>query len=201
MAEDDTLEDCPFCDTLGTDRTIAGPVDINERLRTTRHFIVIPALGPLVLGHALAVTREHSSGLLHCSLEVRSDYEAIALQLRSHCAKQGLSLLEAEHGGPGQIYRGPCIAHTHIHLLPGWGEYVDAFSETLPTIAVEQLDLCTAYISLRNAEDIRLHDASSAPGQQLRRTLAERAGIEVWDWALDAKLDLITATSGFWRES
>lgn len=191
-------EVCVLCEAQHAVLPHGDLIDANKALRTTSNFVVMPALGPLSVGHVMAVTREHSTGLLQATPRILSEYETLSGDLRDYCAVRGLSLLEAEHGGAGQSQLGPCVAHTHIHLLPGHGQLVDVLSGEYPAAAESWARHASAYMWLRNGGTTFIHNAEHARGQALRRALAGAIGVEVWDWAIDPAWETISETVAFW---
>src|ERR1700722_16377496 len=100
---------CPLCQAVNGIACNQGDINANTILLDTNAFIVVPALGPLVLGHALAITKSHSLGLDYLNTSVKASYDKLSARLRRYCERRCGNLLEAEHGGPSFERRGPCI--------------------------------------------------------------------------------------------
>jgi diadenosine tetraphosphate (Ap4A) HIT family hydrolase len=177
-------------------------INVNAILLRSDAFIAIPALGPLVCGHALIVTIEHAVGLTYLGNSAHEDYNRLSLQLRQYCGQRGDSLLEVEHGAAFPESRGPCISHTHIHLLPGLGNAVNVLGSRLPPISIEHRITRkprVPYIWLSNGAVERRYDASTAIGQETRRALGSYLSLDDWDWALRPRWDVVDATLNYWK--
>ncbi|MCQ9181272.1 hypothetical protein KMT30_19930 [Streptomyces sp. IBSBF 2953] len=193
--------DCELCTAAQGVTPRHFPQPVNRVLLRSRHFVVVPALGPLVPGHALVVGRRHAGGLLTTARRVQTDYAELAALLRAHCALRGQDLLELEHGGATQGGRGPCIDHTHVHLLPGLSHCIGVLDGRLPrldapprpTAAVER-----PYLWVRNATEARWYDATRAIGQEARRAIGRALQIDDWDWAVSPGWETVKETIGYW---
>lgn len=203
MASTTTASDrtsCELC-TAATGVTPGHfPQPVNRVLLRSRHFVVVPALGPLVPGHALVVGRRHAGGLLTTAEQVQEDYARLASRLRAHCALRGRDLLELEHGGTTPGGRGPCIDHTHVHLLPGLSHCIDVLEGRLPRweAAPPAEAVARPYLWVRNAAEARWYDATRAIGQEARRAIGRALEIDDWDWAVSPGWDMVKETIGFW---
>lgn len=202
MLVSSSSSNCPLCAAAHDKALTMGGVNVNTVVGETDNFIIVPALGPLVRGHVLVISRTHSAGLRFLSAEMRQRYCDVSRQLRAYCGSAGDSLLEAEHGASAESFRGPCIRHTHIHILPGVGGAISAFSYTneWPCEAVPQSEVANPYIWLSDGTDEALYSASSANGQEIRKTIGGYLGIDDWDWALNPKTDLIRRTVAYWSD-
>ena len=188
---------CPLCDAVQGVPVECEGTNVNAIMLRTSQFILIPALGPLVPGHALVVSKTHSFGLACLPPKVRRDYSSLAIRLRKYCSERNDSLLEAEHGGIGD--RGPCIQHTHVHLLPRLGMQIDALSDRLPSLDMsEESHKQHPYIWMSNGAMQRLYDASAAMGQEVRRALGERLLLDDWDWAINPRWQMVAITVNYW---
>lgn len=101
-------------------------------------------------------------------------------------------MLEAEHGGASP---GPCIDHTHVHVIPGLGSAIDL----LQSADLQPQSGEPGYIWLRAGNVERLYLGTGVRGQFLRRSIAGWKGIEDWDWAVAPKLTDVQATISFWN--
>jgi hypothetical protein len=115
------------------------------------------------------------------------------------------NLLEVEHGSTDNCHAGGCIAHTHIHLLPGLMKHHDFLNTrlrvaaTLPNLGGIQ-NFNGPYILLRgNLGRITLFVANAVPTQTVRRILCERLGQANWDWRTEPRSGLIEETIDFWK--
>lgn len=187
-------EQCVFCAMrlcAAHERTLE-----NQVLLELSDLQLVPALGPLTRGHAIVVPISHGRGLLTESRSVRDRYRTFAASLRSKLAAQGDDLLEVEHGMADSRSLGPCISHTHVHLLPATGLRIADLEGSLPPRPAEARG---AYVWVADGTSQRLFDAQSLRGQGTRQLLAEHLGVQDWDWALFPKYDLIRESIEYWR--
>jgi diadenosine tetraphosphate (Ap4A) HIT family hydrolase len=192
--------DCALCTAADGVTPDHFPAPVNRVLLCTEHFVVVPALGPLVPGHALVVGRRHAGGLLTTADRVQTDYQRLAARLRAHCVTLGAELLELEHGGATAGGRGPCIDHTHVHLLPGLGHCLDVLEGRLPRLTDAPRDTAPfrPYMWLRNAGAESWYDAAQAIGQEARRAIGHALHLDDWDWAVNPGWQTVEETIDYW---
>lgn len=182
---------CVLCSVVAARGHVRAPHD--RVLASDAHFILVPTIAPLVIGHAMVVTREHSEGLWEAGAPPMPLYDRFVRSLRRFAAARGDNLLEAEHGGVSQSGRGACIVHTHIHLFPSLGDRVDLLDRfRIPRTRGR------SYYWLRGTEGQCFYDASSSPSQTIRRAVADEVGLSAWDWGLPAAQDLVSDTIAYW---
>lgn len=192
---------CTFCRALKTpppQRPVYDTV-----LAESRHFVVLPALGPLVPGHVIIVTREHSLNLLANKPDVLREYESIINRIRRRIPYD-VGLLEAEHGPSDASRGGACIDHSHVNLIPGSGALAHMIPSGMPLLAsaesVVQLPSATApYILLRaTGAPANVYDAKGLPSQFIRQQIARSMDRDDWDWGAFPRLDVIAETITIW---
>jgi diadenosine tetraphosphate (Ap4A) HIT family hydrolase len=197
-------EYCRLCDAL------SGRLDDGEFrpcdtiLYRTTSFVLLPAIGPLIDGHAMIVSKKHFTSLTAMSEESLAEYAALTQMLRD-LPTIGSNLLEAEHGGITGDLAGGCIAHTHINILPGLASSVELFTTTLSSLStltsIEELKQVGApYIMIRGIEQhVRLFEARGLPTQFIRRTLAVQLGVADWNWRTAPEPEGVQRTINFWN--
>jgi diadenosine tetraphosphate (Ap4A) HIT family hydrolase len=201
------IPECILCNAIEESVGARGRVrERNTELYRSSHFTVMPAVGPLVRGHVLAVSSRHEISLLAMSLDEKRDYEDLVQGFREAFRSDG-GMLEAEHGPLDGDFGGSCIVHTHINLIPTLGEMENVLDGVLPLIA-EGTSLANIgkpshpYILVRGrSERIRVFDSTNAPCQMVRRKLCARLGLDEWDWSVEPRNHLITSTIQLWRET
>lgn len=196
------IETCALCRAANNEPLVIDGVNVNTVLGRSGKFVIVPALGPLVLGHVLAVAAEHKSGLRYLSSVERQDYERLSVQVRSYCKEFGYSLLEAEHGARETSLRGPCLRHAHIHILPGLGEAGRLFQNnpTCPLIEDGNASAADSYIWVNDGCRATVYDGSRVIGQEIRQTIGRHLRLDDWDWAVSPKADLIARTINYWSK-
>ena len=152
----------------------------------------------------MVVSRKHYSSLASMPPEIIREYEAM---VRMFFGLPGIAgdLLEAEHGSTPDCDAGACVAHTHIHLMPGFMKHRNFMDGRLRVIGtfpdlVGIHGLRQPYILLRaNLGNVALFKADAVPTQAIRRVLCDRLGQANWDWRTDPRNALIDETVVFWK--
>jgi diadenosine tetraphosphate (Ap4A) HIT family hydrolase len=192
---------CVFCQAQGTE-TSSRPE--NTKLMSSDRFVLMPALGPLVPGHVLLVSREHALSFASMGQSVVVEYERVVDAVAARYAIPRRELLEAEHGASDKHSGGGCIGHTHINLIPGLGNLVELFDGTLDAMPhIRQLDdvmsIRGPYVLMRAGEKIRVYAGGSVPSQLIRRRIYEHLGRDDWDWAIFPHLESVASTVDLWN--
>ena len=163
----------------------------------SKSFITIPALGALCLGHAMIVSRQHYSSLLSMDAIHRKEFESVCISLESVWPTFDLTF--AEHGSSCFDNAGPCIAHTHINIIPNVQENMltlQNYGHTL--IATGSLDslpnMTDAYFLIGKKDNWFLYNTGSAPSQHIRQLLYASYDLPHWDWRLLPNEELAEAT-------
>jgi hypothetical protein len=200
---------CPLCDALADASRTEGPLRReNTALLITPGFVLLPSVGPLVKGHSLLVTKDHHLNLAALPTSLQDEYDALAVDARMHLRRNGLRLIEVEHGSTAADSAGACIVHTHIHWFPANLDIEPIFNRSLETLAdlpeISGLHRWAShpYILTRSGLNgrVRLYNAENAPSQLARRLIAELLGIEMWDWGAAPRDKLIIETIDFWKQ-
>ncbi len=192
---------CVFCTVVGGSVDERPPHD--RILYSSRHFALVPALGSLVPGHLLLVSREHARSFAAMGTAILSEYEMVFLRYCRHLRVNPWDVLEAEHGATSADRAGSCIEHVHVNLLPGLIDCADVLDSLLPPLpnigSLDQLATVEVpYALTRTRQALRVYDATGAPSQFIRRRICERLGRDDWDWALFPGHDNIRKTLAMW---
>jgi diadenosine tetraphosphate (Ap4A) HIT family hydrolase len=167
-------------------------------------FVLLPALGALVPGHLLVVSRSHSPSLGGLGCAALAEYQDVVISYRTKLRLQVNDVLEAEHGAGVSGRGGGCIEHAHINLIPRFAQCIDVLDDILPRIGgiADLRDLTNLagqpYIFMRAGDVLRVFDATTAPSQLVRRGICQRHGRDDWDWALFPGHENINATLAMW---
>ena len=194
------VEDCIFCRILISREQELVSELVNQTLLETEFFSVLPALGPLVSGHVMVISKEHQHNLQSMGSDAKADYENVIREIRDTYRATPYSLLEAEHGSSAGM-RGPCIVHTHINVLPNMGQFVGVLDGEFPPLDPPETwahPISHPYFYLRADGAVRWYSAIGAPSQELRRRLNQDPASDSWDWALNENLDLVRMTVEMW---
>src|SRR5216683_124104 len=122
---------CALCSAVVDSTQYLEPFMYNTRLLETPHFLVTPCIGPLLRGHVMVVSRTHSESLASMGEDALREYDALATRLRNAPLLRDNDPLEAEHGSTPDEKAGACVVHTHVHWLPGMGQFIDEFRRRL----------------------------------------------------------------------
>ena len=200
MLELEDINNCPLCHAANNRTLFKNGVNVNTILGGSGKFLIIPALGPLVVGHVLIISAEHTAGLRYLPTEARRNYDLLSVKLREYCARFGDTVLEAEHGASDDSVRGPCIRHTHVHILPRLGDAARIFDNIhdLEDIRSGASNPTGSYLWINAGDRARVYDASRVIAQEIRRTIGQYLAIDDWDWAVDPKTALIGRTIEYW---
>ena len=196
---------CRLCDALNSN--IVNQHISNTILRQTENFVLVPALGPLVEGHLMIVSKEHYPNL--ASMDEGLIEECLSfISILSKFYSQ--EVLFSEHGSYHDQTGGSCIEHTHIHVFPNLGHYFSLLDGILPVnkksdLGFNSFNLKTLdfpYILTYNGiEEFRIYESYNAHSQMMRKAIANILGISEWDWKHNEKLELIEKSIENWRLS
>lgn len=180
---------CPLClvilDALSS---TASSRPENTELLSTEHFVVHPALGPLVPGHVLVTSRRHATSLAALGSGAINDYEVLAQTLRRSGVFLHHDVLEAEHGSTGDECAGACVVHAHVHWIPGCGDLEEAFEGILERIngiatVAELAHVDVPYLLIRGSSgNTRVYNAHDIPSQFVSHVICSILGLPEWDW-------------------
>jgi len=180
--------DCVFC----PDSLAASTSEFDETVAETGEAFIMPALGMMVPGYFLAVSRNHVQSFAHLTpVTVTAFYDWVIERCRAWTPLFGPYLI-VEHGSCPGARSGSCIDHAHLHLVPlanqighvllaepgvNWTPAVGA------SVLADKRD--SGYVSLHYGGDLFIADDVCLPSQWLRRIIARELALPVWDWALD----------------
>lgn len=185
---------CDFCDRLGGDPAGRPWYDFRI-LGSTASFVVVAALGALVPGHIMIVTRDHlvSMARLPTSAlnELHStffDWVGVVEELWGQC-------IAFEHGGD---QTGGCVVHAHLQILPipSAGQLPE--TRPCPAASFRDLGLLVAqepYLLLWENGQLSTVGLRPLPGQYMRRVIAGRLGrLGKWDYLAFPNLENMNET-------
>jgi len=89
---------CALCRSVAEARLGDAAAVHNRRLLETPQFIVLPSVGPLVVGHVMVVSKAHSASLASMGKDAIDEYESVAVRLKRAPLFRDGDPLEAEHG-------------------------------------------------------------------------------------------------------
>src|ERR1035438_7374890 len=77
LNQNENINSCPLCCAIDDRPLFIGDVNVNTILGHSGNFVIIPALGPLVVGHVLVVSSQHAEGLRYLTPEVQQNYKRL----------------------------------------------------------------------------------------------------------------------------
>jgi ATP adenylyltransferase len=198
-------QSCELCSAI-IDSKKANRKIWNTTLYETQNFLIIPSIGPLVLGQVMIVSKDHDINLLSMSKEYIKEFLEIAKHFE---VVIGGNALFAEHGSFNDQTGGKCIDHVHVHILPGFQDYFNILDDILPISSVsdapdkvfDQHSIESPYILTFNSQNqVRLYEAYNSHSQMVRRAICAKVGRNDWNWRDNERIDLIQQTIKLWQQ-
>jgi len=187
---------CEFCDEFsgGTRNSFVERYHDDHVDRTiveTSGFKVVPSLGHIVQGYLLLIPRDHCCALADLPAESLRELEQLKTMLVGSLRGKYGGYVLFEHGARTENSGGCGISHAHLHAVP-----LPVEKDLLQTLRASFRHQQISGISgLRGApadcsylyyEDVRggcyVFYPAYLPSQYMRRLIAERLGVENWDW-------------------
>lgn len=173
----------------------------DTHLTHSEHFVVLPSVGPITVGHVMVVSRHHAPNLAAMGKGIIDEYKSLVERI-SYRSGFG-ELLEGEHGAAEDSPGGACITHAHVNLIPGFAHRVNEVQLDLPNLEIDyELRNLRAdaapYILLRGGRTVQLYSAYNVPSQLIRRVLFAKIGRDDWDWAAYPNLSVVHQTLERW---
>lgn len=144
-----------YCQGADLCDEIAGKLDVSfnrtyqgnppsRRIATTREFVLVADLSPLIIGHLLLLPKRHYLSFAQVLGEHARALEEVLLWLLPTYNETFGPPAILEHGSSKDTDHSACISHAHLHLLPVDGNHVDAVMTQdglIPTDLVSLRDL------------------------------------------------------------
>jgi hypothetical protein len=175
----------------------------NRPIGEGANVVIVPALGMLVPGSFLAISKEHIFSFAHFSRMELESLEAYMRLLTSSLEPLFGEYLIFEHGASEletHVPHGGCITHAHFHLFPvadkagDWIRKLLPF-ESLPNLASIANNTHHTYALLGIKNNYYISKSPSLPSQWIRRVIVDCLGISNhWDWGVEFGLDELNIT-------
>ncbi|MBP7694110.1 MAG: methyltransferase domain-containing protein [Anaerolineales bacterium] len=182
--------ECEFCLKLRPGPALARAWYDFHILWELPDFVLVPALGSLVPGYLMLVTKRHVPSMAHLSVLERQALQQAVRQVAARQAEHWAPPVIFEHGACDDEARaGSCITHAHWHLVPSRWPLRQADRHWEPIESFESLaavrPLSTSYFFVADDTGLYWSLATRAPSQYFRRSLAQVLGqAEAWDYAV-----------------
>lgn len=187
---------CPFCSEIATGLPPARvPPNLQSRIVfTSRHFVVVIDISPLVVGHVLVLPKSHTLSVGALSGAERHELVEVVDRI---CEKLGVinakGVIALEHGSDSSADGGACVSHAHLHLLPTGPLGMDEALASYRLASVDgyddlvrwaELDKPYVFIGEPSGAGLVADHLAGIPKQFLRIELARRLAIPdpLWDW-------------------
>jgi len=135
------MNDCSFCDEFNDEGTSSffafylkdkcKELGIDSRIvAKTRHFNILPMIGPLVPGYLLIVPKEHYLSFAHLPVELLEEAKLICDELKKVFSIHYTVPVVFEHGPMSVTRKGGCCSdHAHLHVVAVDCDVKDKFSK------------------------------------------------------------------------
>jgi len=202
------LDSCRFCNIILNHRlseceAIQIPI-YDTLLFETESFIVIPALGALVPGYLMIVTRNHLHSMAYCSEAELIELTDVIRYLNTLIKETfAISPILFEHGSAiGCVNKsGCCVEHAHLHIVPVNLSEKSRIVENTSAIKIPDLQALRIYCGkpylLYVNENNQYYVSSDTilPSQFMRQWVAKEIGCPLkYDWRRFEFIDNISAT-------
>jgi diadenosine tetraphosphate (Ap4A) HIT family hydrolase len=182
-------ENCPFCeDVLGPSSLFDKKSPIDEQ----GEFLFKPALGMMMPGYLLAITRDHKTSFAQLGREKLANIDRHLVEYEHWLSERFGRYFRIESGSDNlkDCGSGGCIEHAHIHVVPADEDVGPYVQEQLPWQKLEAYEDLTdfkgePYIYLGRLASHYVVPNPRLPSQWVRRQIATVRGLEDWDWAID----------------
>lgn len=199
------INSCELC-MASKDSFSSFPKLENTILFESKYFIIVPCIGPLIEGQVMILSKEHSTSLASMGSEGVDDFIEIFNMIRRIYGKE---VLLSEHGSFHLLKAGGCIEHTHIHVIPSFGNLYNSFDKNLAIYksigSYENLTLLNdvdfPYImNINGSSEVRVYEAYNIQSQLIRQVICGEMKRPIWNWRLDRNEDIIRNTIKIWEE-
>jgi len=184
---------CVFCNIIENGSDLRQDTILYE----DESFYIVPALGALVAGYVLIISKEHIGSMCYLSVENKAKLKNIMSKLSAmYLAKYGFTPLFFEHGASyDDVNKSACcVDHAHVHVVPHQFQSGEEMGQVLQLEKVDSLDVFfelghnKPYLFFANNSSeifVRIFDDDVVPSQIFRQWIAKDLGVlKQWDWRI-----------------
>lgn len=202
-------ENCRFCDILKNtkigNRESCSVIPLHDTvLYETDNFLVLPALGAIVSGYIMIISRAHVYSMAELSQNHLEELQSLLNCLRG-VIMRGFKVqpIVFEHGSaPGCFdIAANSVNHAHFHVVPIGMSQEDAIIRDSCAIEIPNIHSICAYkekpyfLYINDKDQFYLSQGKILESQYMRRWVANEAGIPLyWDWRKFEFIDNVAAT-------
>jgi len=208
MTDQPQRDGCPFCKAIAERHmNEAGGRVENTPLYESPSFVVFPALGPVVPGHVVVVSKQHRPSFASLTNTELCEYDALAHDLLPRMPFACAQPIEAEHGATDIDAGGATVVHAHMHWFPADVDIVSSLEGTMrkSLSGLNVVDLAglpdEPYVFVRRKgaySHVFVDDG--IPSQLLRRLVSDAASDGQWDWRKQAHAAWVVDIVTRWQE-
>ena len=165
---------------------------------------VVPSIGAMVEGWLLVFPKRHVLALSELTNDEWVEFQSLVGLARASSEGEFGPTILFEHGSAGVGRAAACgVNHAHMHVVPLKIDLRAAISECSKDVGTYEWSRVTDrpdsvleqdYLYVSDDTGDWVARSSWLPGQVVRRAIARFLGLEVWDWKVDAHLDLVEST-------
>lgn len=184
---------CVFCDIVENGSDLIS----NAILYEDDDFFIVPAVGAIVPGYLMLVSKDHLYSMCYLSDEKRARLTNIISNLSSiYIAKYGFAPLIFEHGASLDCSNlsACCLVHAHMHIVPHYFSAIEDMKNKLELCQIDSLEEffqeCheKSYLFFANNDGrifLRVFTDDAVPSQIFRQWVAADVGVlGKWDWRI-----------------
>jgi diadenosine tetraphosphate (Ap4A) HIT family hydrolase len=187
---------CKFCSIVNR----KSGLWYDEILLESKNFCIVPALGPISLGHYLLISKSHQVSFSHLPPMVLREGQRELNKILKIKILSGLHPLEFEHGSSSGDCAGSCINHAHLHIVFTENESIGKIK---PVGALSKLEKLRSPESLKGipylywSDPRNRHQTSSylqahdVGRQEMRRSVCRASDRRHWNWEKVQNLKLL----------
>lgn len=192
---------CRFCQIIENPFAFGDARFFDIPIYEDENFLVLPALGPLVDGHIMVISRVHRNSMLELGSETLEKLDRLCAFLEKRDVNATCCIFE--HGS-GRNGGGPCISHAHLHVLPAYDAKQLGRLIGHPLTRVSRLGELepngSSYYLVRSSEGWNLYADQGEGSQTLRKLVRRNQGRSDWDWRLTPHYEQVRASIGYWSQ-
>ncbi len=203
MYSDNENRSCVFCHKFST-KFLIKQKWFDKELTSTDDFVVVPALGALVEGYLMIVTKNHYRSMALLTAHQLDNLEILKNQTRQKLIELYKNPIIFEHGPTNLATSiGSCIDHAHFQILPFEYDLLPKLQANYDLKPIKHLSNLTEfgkkdkpYIFFENnSGQMFVILTDKVPNQHIRRLIANALGIsDQYDYAIFPNYDLISKT-------
>lgn len=189
-----SLNQCRFCEISNNyifkDQNSNSRSIYNTILCETSNFFVVPALGALVPGYIMIISKKHIFSMAYLSKKEMIELDDLVRRLKKFLfSKIEITPILFEHGSGNVSNAANSVEHAHWHLVPVHFSSESKILFDLEAIQLPTLQDVLSYsgkpyiLYVDDTERCYISFNYSLPSQYMRRWIAKEIGCpNKWDW-------------------